>query len=88
MVAVAKEQLVDVDVDAEVGEPAVGNRALRQVVGDGVVSELFGRLDLDGHPAIAHRGSLADASASPHGANVTPESLMSTRVNRKSRLDG
>ena len=63
MIAVAEQQLVDVDVDAEVGEPAVGNRALRQVVGDRVVAEFFGRLDLDGHPAIAHRGSLADASA-------------------------
>src|SRR6185436_18988512 len=32
----------------------VRDRALREIVGDGVVPELLGRLDLDGHPPVAH----------------------------------
>src|SRR4051794_231601 len=54
MVAVAEQERVDVDVDAQVTEAPVGHRTLGQVVRDRVVAELFGRLDLDGHPAVAH----------------------------------
>ena len=38
VVAVAEQQLVEVEVEAEVAQPPVGHRALRQVVGDGVVA--------------------------------------------------
>ena len=54
VVAVAQQQLVDVDVEPEISEPPVGDRALREVVGDRVVAELLGRLDLDRHSSIAH----------------------------------
>ena len=64
VVAVAEQQLVErrrrgPEVDPEVGQPPVGDRALREVVGDRVVAELLGRLDLDGHPSVAHGGSFA-----------------------------
>src|SRR5205823_1722443 len=61
MVAVAEQQLVEgsdpaagPELDAQVGEAAVGDRALREVVGDRVVAQLFRRLDFDGHSSIAH----------------------------------
>ena len=37
------------------------DRALGEVVGDRVVAELLGRLDLDRHPAVAHRRSMPSA---------------------------
>ena len=54
VVAVAEQQLVEVEVEAQVAQPPVGHRALGEVVGDRVVAELLGRLDLDGHPSVAH----------------------------------
>ena len=65
VVAVTEQQVVErrtgarPEVETEVGEPAVGHRALGEIVGDRVVAELFGGLDLDGHSAVAHRVSLA-----------------------------
>ena len=59
VVAVAEQQVVEVEVEAEVVEAPVGDRALGEVVGDRVVAQLLGRLDLDGHPAVAHAASLA-----------------------------
>ena len=55
VVAVLQEQSGDVDVDPVIGQRPIGERALREVVGDYVVAEFLGRLDLDRHPAIAHR---------------------------------
>ena len=63
VVAVAEEELVEIDVEPEVAEPAVGHRALGEVVGDRVVAELLGRLDLDRHPAVAHGRSMPDGGA-------------------------
>ena len=60
MIAVAEQQLVEPaarrerEIEPEVGETPVGDGALRQVVRDRVVPELLGRLDLDGHPPVAH----------------------------------
>jgi hypothetical protein len=48
MVAVTEQELVEPagtvrrELDAEVAQSPVGDRALREVVGDGVVPELFG----------------------------------------------
>ena len=56
VVAVAEEEPAEVDL--EVVEAGVGDRALGEVAGDRVVAELLGRLDLDGHPAVAHPGML------------------------------
>ena len=63
VVAVAEEELVEIDVEPQVAEPAVGHRALGEVVGDRVVAELLGRLDLDRHPAVAHGRSMPDGGA-------------------------
>ncbi len=58
VVAVAEEQVVELHVDAQVNEPTIGDGALGEVVGDGVVAELLGRLHLDGHPSEAHGRSM------------------------------
>ena len=42
VVAVAEEELVEVEVEAEIAQPPVGDGALGEVVGDGVVAELLG----------------------------------------------
>ena len=65
VVAVAEEQLVEVELEAEVAQAAVGHGALGEVVGDGVVAELLGRLDLDGHPSVAHVRSMAGGRRLP-----------------------
>ena len=41
VVAVAEEQIVEIDIDGEIAQPPVGDRALGQVVGDRVVPELL-----------------------------------------------
>ena len=66
VVAVAEEQVVELHAHVQVAQPAVGDGALGQVVGDGFVPELFGRLHLDGHPAVAHGGSMPPDG---HGAS-------------------
>jgi hypothetical protein len=57
VVAVLQQDVPGVRVDAEVREPEVAERALREVVLDRVVAELLGRLDLDRHPPVAHLSS-------------------------------
>ena len=60
MVAVTEQEIVEPatraegQIEPEIGEAPIGNRALREVVGDRVVPELLGRLDLDGHPPVSH----------------------------------
>ena len=55
VVPVLEEEAGHVAVDPMVGEAHVGERALREVVGDLAVAQLLGRLDLDRHPPVSHR---------------------------------
>ena len=54
VVPVLEEEAGHVAVDPMVGEAHVGERALREVVGDLAVAQLLGRLDLDRHPPVSH----------------------------------
>jgi hypothetical protein len=51
-----------VERHGQVPQPHVGDAALSEVVADALVAQRLGRLDLDGHPAVAHRPSLRDDS--------------------------
>ena len=67
VIAVTEQQRVEPasrrerEIEPQIGQPPIRDRALREVVGDRVVPELLGRLDLDGHPLVLHVVSFADA---------------------------
>ncbi len=62
VVAVHQDEVVE--LDAEVAQRRVGDRALGQVEPDPVVPELLGRLGLDRHPAVVHASSRLVSGAS------------------------
>src|SRR5205807_9950808 len=47
VVAVAEQQIIQLELQSQISQPSVGDRALGEVVGDGVVAQLLRRLDLD-----------------------------------------
>jgi hypothetical protein len=51
VVPVLEHEVIEPEVEAELAEHGVRERALGQVAADSLVPELLGRLDLDGHAA-------------------------------------
>ena len=70
VVAVAEDQAAEVHL--QLIERHVRDRALGKVAANPVVADLLGRLDFDGHPAVAHRQMLRDGEGAERAGEPSP----------------